>query len=138
MYQTPPNETSSAVQEAVKAGYRHVDSAIFYQNEAGATDGLLKSGVPREQLFFTSKIPPPSMSYEGAKEAIDKSLQECRRLKYIDLMLLHSPHGGTDGRLGAWKAMREAVEAGKIRSIGVSNFGVKVSIVLETIYESWY
>lgn len=67
------------------------------------------------------------MSYDGCKDQIQTTLKEIGDLKYIDLMLLHSPFGGTEGRLGAWKAMSEAVEAGKIRSIGVSNYGVHVS-----------
>jgi diketogulonate reductase-like aldo/keto reductase len=128
VYQTPAGIASSVVQEAIKAGYRHVDSAAVYRNEAGSAEGLLKSGVPREQLFFTSKIPPRSMSYAGAKQSIAESLEKVHGLGYIDLMLLHSPYGGTDGRLGAWKAMAEAVEAGTIRSIGVSNYGVDVRI----------
>lgn len=68
------------------------------------------------------------MSYTGAKEAIQKTLNEVQALKYVDLMLLHSPYGGTEGRLGAWRALVEAVEAGVVRSIGVSNYGVPVSL----------
>jgi diketogulonate reductase-like aldo/keto reductase len=87
---------------------------------------MLKSGIPRDQLFFTSKVPPQSMSYSGTKKQVNETLKEIGELKYIDLMLLHSPFGGTEGRLGAWKALAEAVEEGKIRSIGVSNYGVQV------------
>ena len=126
MYLTPPEQTCSVVQEAIKVGYRHVDSAIYYQNEAACCLALVKSGVPRENLFFTSKIPPNSMSYEGAKAEIKSSLEKAEGLGYIDLMLLHSPYGGREGRLGAWKALAEAVEAGDIQSIGVSNYGVHV------------
>jgi diketogulonate reductase-like aldo/keto reductase len=87
---------------------------------------MLKSGIPRDQLFFTSKIPPQAMSYEAARAQISKTMKEIGDLKYVDLMLLHSPYGGKEGRLGAWKALVEAVEEGKIRSIGVSNYGVPV------------
>jgi diketogulonate reductase-like aldo/keto reductase len=128
VYQTPPKDTSFAVQEALKAGYRHVDSAAFYANEAACADGIIKSGLPREEIFFTTKVPSHAISYEGAKEFISKSLKEVSSLKYIDLMLLHAPFGGTEGRLGAWKALVEAVEAGTIRSIGVSNYGVHVRL----------
>ncbi|KAF7561649.1 hypothetical protein G7046_g2491 [Stylonectria norvegica] len=124
VFQTPPAETSIAVQEAIKAGYRHIDSAAFYQNEAGCADGLLKSGIPREQIHFTTKVPPNANSYSGTKAAVSECLKQVAGLKYIDLILLHAPYGTSEDRLGAWKALVEAVDAGSVRSIGVSNFGV--------------
>lgn len=84
---------------------------------------MKKSGIPRSELFFTTKIPPRDMSYAAAKRDIDLTLQRTG-LGYVDLYLLHAPYGGKEGRLGAWKALVEGVEAGKIRSIGVSNYGV--------------
>lgn len=84
---------------------------------------MLKPGIPRDQLFYTSKVPPKSINYDGAKKCVDESLIQTG-MKYIDLYLLHAPYGGKEGRLGAWKALVEAVQAGKVRSIGVSNFGV--------------
>ncbi|QGA20029.1 hypothetical protein EYB26_007729 [Talaromyces marneffei] len=125
VFRTPPSDTSIAVQEALKAGYRHIDSAAFYQNEAACADGIIKSGIPREEVFFTTKVPPQAISYEGAKESVKRSLGKAGQLKYIDLVLLHAPFGGKEGRLGAWKALVEAVEAGTVRSIGVSNYGVQ-------------
>ncbi len=79
--------------------------------------------MPRSEIFFTSKVPVPRISYEGAKEQVDLTLKETG-LDYIDLMLLHCPYGGSANRKGAWRALVEAVEAGKVRSIGVSNYGV--------------
>lgn len=84
---------------------------------------MLKAGIPRENLFFTSKIPPGSVNYKDAKACIDESLKKTG-LDYIDLYLIHAPYGGKSGRLGAWTALAEAVEEGKVRSIGVSNYGV--------------
>lgn len=81
------------------------------------------SGVPRDQLFFTSKVSPRDMTYNDATKSVNTSLKRTG-LEYIDLYLLHSPYGGKDGRLGAWRALAEAVESGKVRSIGVSNYGV--------------
>jgi diketogulonate reductase-like aldo/keto reductase len=81
------------------------------------------SSLPREQIFFTSKVPPKGVSYEGTKAQVEKTLAESG-LEYIDLMLLHAPYGGSVKRKGAWKALVEAVEAGKVRSIGISNYGV--------------
>ena len=92
--------------------------------------------MPREQLFFTSKVPPNAISYEGAKAAIRQSLEEVRDLEYIDLLLLHAPYGGRYNRLGAWKALVEAVEVGKVRSIGVSNYGVQVDP--EFLYDNYF
>lgn len=123
VYQTPAAVAADVVDHALKVGYRHVDSAVAYRNEAPSAEGMKKSGLARDQLFFTTKIPPRQMNYENAKKHIDNSL-EVTGFDYIDLYLLHSPFGGRENRLGAWKALVEGVEAGKIRSIGVSNFGV--------------
>jgi diketogulonate reductase-like aldo/keto reductase len=123
VYQTPADVTCEVVQHALKIGYRHVDSAVAYRNEAPSAEGMKKSGVPREELFFTTKIPPKNMSYETAKQHIDNTLK-ITGFDYVDLYLLHSPYGGKENRIGAWKALVEGVQAGKIRSIGVSNYGV--------------
>lgn len=123
VYQTPADIASEVVQHAVKVGYRHVDSAVAYRNEESSADGLKKSGIPREDLFFTTKVPPKTLSYETAKQHIENTFK-LTGFDYVDLYLLHAPYGGKENRLGAWKALVEAVDAGKIRSIGVSNYGV--------------
>lgn len=121
---SPPEVAEDATLQAIKAGYRHIDSAIGYRNEESCAAGMLRSGVPRDQLFFTTKVPSRSINYRDAKVAVDQSLQKTG-LEYIDLFLLHAPYGGREGRLGAWRALVEAVEEGKVRSIGVSNYGVQ-------------
>ncbi|KAI2638317.1 aldo-keto reductase-like protein [Xylaria nigripes] len=125
VYQTPPEETEKACREALKDGYRHIDSAAAYRNEAGCGDAIRASGLSRSEIFFTSKIPTSAImrGYEAAKAQIDKSLQTAG-VDYFDLMLLHAPYGGPVARKGAWKALVEAVEQGKLRSIGVSNYGI--------------
>ncbi|KAF9732341.1 hypothetical protein PMIN02_006978 [Paraphaeosphaeria minitans] len=123
VYQTPANVAAEVVEHATKVGYRHVDSAVAYRNEAPSAEGIKNSGIPREHIFFTTKIPPKDMSYETAKQHVENSLKETG-FDYVDLYLLHSPYGGKTNRIGAWKALVEGVEAGKIRSIGVSNYGV--------------
>ncbi|CAK7214327.1 hypothetical protein SBRCBS47491_002103 [Sporothrix bragantina] len=123
LYQTPQAEAERAVNQAFAAGYRHIDSAAAYKNEAAAGAAIRKSSIPRSEIFFTSKVPPAGISYAGAAAQVDRTLQESG-LDYIDLMLLHAPYGGSANRKGAWKALVEAVEAGKVRSIGVSNYGV--------------
>jgi len=123
VYQTPAAECENVVAHSFKTGYRHVDSAAAYRNEAPCGLAIRKSSIPREDIFFTSKIPPRTLNYENTKSQVEKSLKESG-LQYIDLMLLHAPYGGSENRKGAWKALVEAVEEGKIRSIGISNYGV--------------
>ena len=84
---------------------------------------MASSGLPRASLFFTSKVYSNSLSYRETKSQIDSTLR-LTRLDYIDLMLIHAPYGGPLGRKEAWKALVEAQEAGKVRSIGVSNYGL--------------
>nr|POE92368.1 putative oxidoreductase [Quercus suber] len=112
---------------AIQSGYRHVDSAVAYSNEQPSATGMMqgasKLSIPREQLFYTSKVPPKSVNYEGAKACVNQTLK-LTGLSYIDLYLLHAPYGGREARLGAWKALVEAVNEGKVKSIGVSNYGV--------------
>ena len=123
-------EVSAAVQEAIKRGYRHIDTAQAYQNEAGVAQGVRDSGAKRDELFITSKLAAEAKSYKDAAAAIDESLRKME-LDYLDLMLIHSPqpwmeYGEADrfqeGNREAWRAMEEAYKAGKLRSIGVSNF----------------
>jgi diketogulonate reductase-like aldo/keto reductase len=129
LYLTPPGVAQEVVTHALRAGYRHVDSATMYGNEAEAAAGLLHghdasgAAIPRHQLFFTSKVLPDDMSYTGAKKSVEETLQKTG-LGYIDLYLLHSPFGGKQGRLGAWQALVDSVAEGKVKSIGVSNYGV--------------
>ncbi|OJI82177.1 hypothetical protein ASPTUDRAFT_175867 [Aspergillus tubingensis CBS 134.48] len=125
VYKTPPDVTESVTLKALELGYRHIDSAQLYNNEAECALAISRSNIPRSQIFYTTKIPTTHMSYEKAKEAIESSLAAATGLGYIDLMLLHAPYGGRSGRLGAWRALVEAQAAGKIRSLGVSNYGIR-------------
>lgn len=104
---------------------KKIDSASVYKNEAGCGAAIRKiaSTVPRDQIFFTSKVPGRSLSYENAKAQVDKTL-ELTGLDYVDLMLLHAPYGGSKARKDAWRGLVECVEEGKVRNIGVSNYGV--------------
>lgn len=106
------------VEEAIKTGYRLIDTAEAYGNEEAVGKAIKASGVPREELFITTKAFIQHMSYEGAKEAFAESLKKLD-LDYIDLYLLHQPIGDT---FGAWRALEELYKEGKIRAIGVSNF----------------
>ncbi|ROW04922.1 hypothetical protein VPNG_07009 [Cytospora leucostoma] len=125
LYQTPEDAAEDVVIKAVNLGYRHIDSAAAYKNEAGCGAAIRKlaSTVPRDQIFFTSKVPGRTLSYQNAKDTVNKTL-ELTGLEYIDLFLLHAPYGGSKIRKEAWLGLVEAVEEGKVRSIGVSNYGV--------------
>ncbi len=118
VFQTPPEETERCVTEALEVGYRLIDTAQAYGNEEGVGAGVRVSGLPREDVFITSKIWVASMSYERAAASIDESLRKLGT-DYIDLMLLHQAMGDYPG---AYRAMEEAHRAGKLRAIGVSNF----------------
>lgn len=119
VFQVPDlNQAEQAVTDALNTGYRLIDTAAAYQNEEAVGNAIAKSSVKREDIFVTSKLWVSDFNYERAKQGIDISLQKLG-LDYIDLYLLHQPYGDT---MGAWRALEEAQKAGKIRSIGVSNF----------------
>jgi len=108
--------------KALEVGYRHIDSAKYYKNEGPCANAVRKSGVDRSKVFYTTKVPVTAMGYEKAKAAIESSLEEAN-LDYIDLYLIHAPYGSKEDREGTWRALVEAQKAGKVRSIGVSNYG---------------
>ncbi|MBU3831714.1 MAG: aldo/keto reductase [Candidatus Desulfovibrio faecigallinarum] len=114
-----PNDGSTykAVSSALSLGYRHIDTAAAYFNEEEVGKAVRDSGIPREEIFVTSKLWLQDYGYEPAKAGIETSLRKLG-LDYMDLYLLHQPYGDV---AGAWKALEEAKKEGKIRSIGVSN-----------------
>ena len=118
VFQTPPEETERCVREALEVGYRLIDTAQAYGNEEGVGAAVRASGVPREEVFITSKIWVANMNYERATASIEESLRKLDT-DYIDLMLLHQAMGDYPG---AYRAMEDAYRAGKLRAIGVSNF----------------
>lgn len=123
VFQIPANgSTYNAVKLALAAGYRHIDTAVAYFNEQEVGKAIKDSGIPRDQIWVTSKMWLQDYKYEDAKKAIDTSLRKLG-LDYIDLYLLHQPYGAVDE---AWRAMEEAQKTGKIRSIGVSNMTPKL------------
>ena len=118
VYQTPPEDTEKCVLAAIKNGYRSIDTAQAYGNEEGVGEAISKCGIPREELFITTKIWITNAGYEKAKASIEESLKKLKT-DYIDLLLIHQPFGDY---YGSYRAMEEAYEEGKVRAIGVSNF----------------
>jgi Aldo/keto reductases, related to diketogulonate reductase len=115
-------ETYRAVLDALKAGYRHIDTAAAYMNESDVGKAVRDSGIKRDEVFITSKLWLQDYGYDAAKKGVDTSLKNLG-MDYMDLYLLHQPYGDVEG---AWKALEEAKETGKIRSIGVSNMTPKI------------
>ena len=127
-WQTPSGDVAEqSVIAALEAGYRHIDTAAIYGNEKSVGLGIKKSGIPREEIFLTSKLWNTEHSYEKAKAAIQESLDKLG-VEYLDLYLIHWPNpldsrdNWEEGNAGAWRAMEEATDRGILRAIGVSNF----------------
>lgn len=119
VFQIPdPAECERAVIDAIGAGYRLIDTAASYLNEAAVGQGIKHGGVAREQLFVTSKLWVQDTGYERTRDAIEQSLRRLQ-LDYLDLFLIHQPFGDVHG---SWRAMQDAYRGGKLRAIGVSNF----------------
>ena len=120
VFQIPQEQTAEAVKEAIKAGYRHIDTAQSYLNETEVGQGIEASGIDRSELFITTKVWIENVNYEDTIKSIERSLQRLN-LDYLDLVLIHQPYNDV---YGSWRALEELKENGKIKAIGVSNLGV--------------
>lgn len=126
----PDGEAAQAVRDAVAMGYRHIDTAQAYGNERGVGEGVRTCGVPREEIFVTSKVAAEHKTYESAAKSIDESLAKLG-MDYIDLMIIHCPQPWAEFRgerryftenKEVWRALEKAYKDGKVKAIGVSNF----------------
>lgn len=123
------NKVADTICQAVRIGYRHIDTAQAYGNERGVGEGICKCGIPRNEIFITTKLAAEAKTYEEAEKGINASLGKLG-LDYIDLMLIHAPQPWEDFRGGnyrngnreAWRALEDAYKHGTLRSIGISNF----------------
>ena len=118
VFQVSPEECERCVSDAINVGYRLIDTAQAYFNEEGVGNAIVKSGVPRNELFITTKVWISNAGEEKAAQSIDESLRKLQT-DYIDLLLIHQPYGDY---YGTYRAMEKALEQGKVRAIGVSNF----------------
>jgi 2,5-diketo-D-gluconate reductase A len=120
-YQAAADRTASMVETALGIGYRHIDTAMIYRNEAGVGAGLRASGVPREDVFITTKLWNTDQGGASARAAFDTSL-DLLKLDYVDLYLIHWPVPARDRYVESWETLIELREEGRVRAIGVSNF----------------
>lgn len=121
VWQTPNETAAPAVRQALEAGYRHIDTAAIYENEAGVGEGIRTSGIARSDIFLTTKLWNDRQSYDSARRAFDESLKRLGT-DYVDLYLIHWPSPRRGTYVEAWKALVDLKNEGRIRSIGVSNF----------------
>ncbi|HET9720001.1 MAG TPA: aldo/keto reductase [Solirubrobacteraceae bacterium] len=121
VFQIPPEETVTAVSHALQTGYRHIDTAAAYRNEAEVGEAIRSSGLKREEVFVTTKCFNDEQGYEEARRALEASLERLG-FDHVDLYLIHWPVPSRDRYLDTWRAFIEAQKEGLIRSIGVSNF----------------
>lgn len=123
VFQVPPEQTEKAVTTALEVGYRSIDTAAGYRNEAGVGAAVRASGLPREEVFVTTKLANSDQGYDAALRALDESLGQLG-LEYVDLYLIHWPLPARDLYVQTWKALEKVYADGRARSIGVSNFQV--------------
>jgi 2,5-diketo-D-gluconate reductase A len=124
VFQVPPEKTQDAVEEALETGYRHIDTAAAYRNERGVGAAIAASGIPRDEIFVTTKLWNSAQGYESTLGAFQKSIDRLG-MDYVDLYLIHWPVP-TEGRaLDTWRAFEKIHEEGRSRTIGVSNFRVE-------------
>ena len=123
VFHVDPVETERIVRDALEAGYRHIDTAAVYKNEEGVGRAIAKSGIPRDELFITTKLWNSDQGTQSAHDAIDTSLEKLG-LEHVDLYLIHWPSPTRGLYTESWLALEQIKAAGKTRSIGVSNFQV--------------
>jgi 2,5-diketo-D-gluconate reductase A len=124
VWQTPNDTAVTAVQAALRGGYRHVDTAVIYENEQGVGEGIRASGVARDEIFLTTKVWNSDQGYDSTLRALEASLKRLRQ-EYVDLYLIHWPSPRRGLFADTWRALIKARDEGRVRSIGVSNFEVE-------------
>ncbi|KAL2010235.1 hypothetical protein VTN00DRAFT_6042 [Thermoascus crustaceus] len=138
VYRSPKNQCVESCLNAFKAGYRHIDTAQFYANEEEVGEALRKSGIPRNEVFVTTKIMSPGGSPQATYEKVLASVDKIGgKDGYVDLFLIHSSSSGPAGRKELWQALERLLEEGKTRSIGVSNYGVKHIEEMKSYAKVW-
>ncbi|KAH8433096.1 aldo/keto reductase family protein [Aspergillus melleus] len=138
VYRSPTSQTVQSASKALEVGYRHIDTAQFYANEKEVGEAIRASGIPRSEIFVTTKILSPAGSPEATYSKLVDSVEKIGgKDGYVDLFLIHSSSSGSSGRKELWQALEKLLEEGKTKSIGVSNFGVKHIEELKPFAKVW-
>jgi diketogulonate reductase-like aldo/keto reductase len=126
VYLSPAEKCIASCKKALEAGYRHIDTAQYYENEVQVGKAVSESGLPRKEVYITTKILFPGNDSKSTYESVVKSVNEIAGKEgYVDLFLIHSPNGGPEARKLMWQALEKAKQDGKVRDIGVSNYGIQ-------------
>lgn len=138
VYESPRDVCIRSCSSALSAGYRHIDSAIYYDNEAEVGTAVAQSGIPRSEVFLTSKILFAGKTVDESYAAVIESIEKMGgKGGYVDLFLIHSPNSGADARKNMWLALERAHKEGRAKAIGVSNFGVGHIEQLKAFATTW-
>ena len=138
VYQSPPETCGKSCLTALKAGYRHIDTAQYYANEEQVGQALKESGLKREEVYLTTKILSPGNDVDSTYKSIVESVEKLSgKDGYVDLFLIHSPNAGPEKRKLMWLALEKAKEEGKAREIGVSNYGIGHIEEIKKIGKVW-
>lgn len=138
VYQSPPSRCVKSCLTALKVGYRHIDTAQYYTNEGSVGQAVRDSQIPRSDLFITTKILSPGKDVESTYQSVENSVKKLAgEGGYVDLFLIHSPNGGKESRKIMWKALEKAKDKGKVRDIGVSNYGTGHMEEIKEIGKVW-
>ncbi|KAL5121859.1 hypothetical protein ACEQ8H_000074 [Pleosporales sp. CAS-2024a] len=134
VYLSPPEKCINSCIKALEAGYRHIDTAQYYANESEVGEAIKQSKVPREQVYITTKMLSPGHDAASTYQKVVASVEKLAgKNGYVDLFLVHSPNGGAQARKLMWQALEKAKQAGIVRDIGVSNYGIQHMEELKTI-----
>jgi diketogulonate reductase-like aldo/keto reductase len=136
VYQSPPEVCKKSCLTALKAGYRHIDTAQYYANEVQVGEAIKESGIPRSEIYVTSKILSAGKDVEASYKSIAESVKKIGG-GYADLFLIHSPNAGKDARENMWRALEKAKKEGKVRAIGVSNYGQEHIEEMKEYADNW-
>ena len=136
VYQSPPDVCKASCLAALKAGYRHIDTAQYYANESQVGSAIAASGIPRSDIYVTSKILSAGKDVEESYGKVVESVEKVGG-GYVDLFLIHSPNAGREARENMWGALERARREGKVRSIGVSNYGEEHIEEMKEYAEVW-